>query len=576
MPIKNNSEAKTVNFLPKNLIIDTWQSLFPYYEDLKNRPINSKNELELWLKDRSDLEAFVSEDSSWRYIKMNIDTTNKQLEASFNFYVNEIEPKIAAFENTFNHKLVNSSFINELDKSKYHIYLRSIKNAMTIFREENIPLKTNLLEEAQQFGAISAKMTVEVDNETLTLQQANTHLKSTNRAKREEVYKKIAQRRLQDAQQLDDLFSSLLKKRHQLALNTGFSDYRDYMFVEMGRFDYTKQDCFNFHSAIAKEVVPVVNNLNLKRKEKLNITLLKPWDQLVDVEGKSPLKPVQTEEELIDKTIACVNKINPYFGKCLETMKETQHLDLESKQGKAPGGFNISLYKTGVPFVYMNSVGSHRDVITMLHEGGHAIHSFLSHPLPLMAFKDVPSEVAELASMSMELISMDFWDVFYTNEDDLKRAKKEQLEGVLTTLPWVALIDKFQHLLYENPTHTHEQRKETWLKLMDEFDSSILDWTDCEELKAYFWQKQLHLFEVPFYYIEYGMAQLGAIAVWKNYKNNPQQAINQYIEALKLGYTKPIAEIYETAGIKFDFSQEYIHELISFVKNELKKLETRD
>ena len=571
--ISSNSTSISRNFLPKKLSIDSWNTLAPFYEALKTRPINSKNDLEKWLKDRSELEAFVGEDVGWRYIKMNIDTTDEQLEKSFNFFVNEIEPKIAPYENSFNQKLIQSSFLDELDTETYFVYLRAIKKEMEIYRDENIPLKTQLTEEAQQYGAISAKMTIEIDGKTNTLQQASIYLKSTDRKLREEVYKKIAQRRLQDAQKLDDLFTSLIKKRQQLALNTGYENYRDYMFAEMGRFDYTKQDCFDFHNSIAKEIVPVINQFDENRKTKLKVTSLKPWDKMVDVDGKSPLQPTQSGAELMDKTIACFHNIHPYFGQCMETMKEMKHVDLESKVGKAPGGFNYPLNESGVPFIYMNSVGSQRDMITMLHEGGHAVHSFLSHPLALTAFKDVPSEVAELASMSMELISMDFWDVFYTNEEELKRAKREQLEGVLNTLPWVATIDKFQHLLYENPTHTLMQRKEIWKNIMDEFSSSVVDWSDCEDEKTYYWQKQLHLFEVPFYYIEYGMAQLGAIAVWRNYKNNPTKAIEQYMEALKLGYTKPIAEIYATAGIKFDFSQEYIHELVTFVKSELDKVE---
>lgn len=561
------------NFLPQQFSIDSWETLAPFYEALKTRPINSKNDLEKWLKDRSELEAFVGEDAGWRYIKMNIDTTDEQLEKAFNFYVNEIEPKIAPFENSFNEKLLKSTFLNDLDKETYYVYIRSIKNQFDIYREENIVLKTKLLEEAQKYGAISAKMTVEIDGKTNTLQQASNYLKSTDRKLREEVYKKIALRRLQDAQKIDDLFTSLIQKRHQLALNTGFENYRDYMFAEMGRFDYSKQDCFDFHNSIAKEIVPVINQFDENRKTKLKVTSLKPWDKMVDINGKQPLKPVTSGEELMDKTIACFQQIHPYFGKCMETMKAMQHIDLESKLGKAPGGFNYPLNESGIPFIFMNSVGSHRDVITMLHEGGHAVHSFISHPLALNGFKDFPSEVAELASMSMELISMDYWNVFYTDEEELKRAKREQLEGVLNTLPWVATIDKFQHQLYENPTHNLEQRAAIWKNLMNEFGSSIIDWTDCEDEQTYYWQKQLHLFEVPFYYIEYGMAQLGAIAVWRNYKKNPEQAIQQYMEALKLGYTKPISEIYATAGIKFDFSQEYIRELVGFVKSELKKLE---
>ena len=246
---------------------------------------------------------------------------------------------------------------------------------------------------------------------------------------------------------------------------------------------------------------------------------------------------------------------------------------MASKEGKAPGGYNYPLYESGIPFIFMNAVGSPRDLVTMMHEGGHAVHSFLSRDLKLASFKSCPSEVAELASMSMELISMDHWDVFYKNPEDLKRAKIEHLEDIVATLPWIAIIDKFQHWIYENPKHSVEERNQAWLEIEKEFSNGVTDWTGCEDSLKYSWHKQLHLFEVPFYYIEYGMAQLGALAIWRNYKLDPSKAIEQYKEALKLGYTKGIKEIYKTAGIEFNFSAEYISELADFLNTELESIQ---
>lgn len=559
-------------FLPENLVIDSWEKLSSYFEDLKNREINSVKELEKWLKDRSELEAVLEEDMAWRYIKMNIDTTNTDLADSFSFFITEIEPKIAPYTNSFNLKLVNSKFINDLDKETYHIYLRGIKKQIEIFREENIPLNTKLQEESQKYGAVSAAMTINYDGKELTLQQASNFLKNTDRKIREEVFYLINNRRLQDENELNTLYTELIKLRNQVAKNAGFANYRDYMFAALGRFDYEAKDCFNFHEAIEKEVVPVTNGFDVEKKQLLSVDALKPWDTAVDPTGKPALKPFEGGEELINKTITAFNRIKPYFGECLAIMKELKHLDLDSKKGKAPGGFNYPLHEIGVPFIYMNSVGSQRDLVTMVHEGGHAIHSFLTRNLALTGFKDTPSEVAELASMSMELLSMDYWDEFYTDETELKRAKKEQLEKALETLPWVASIDKFQHWVYENPMHTVEQRYAKWNDIMKAFGSNQVDWTGNEKALATLWQKQLHLFEVPFYYIEYGMAQLGAIAVWRNYKQNPDKAIEQYMAALKLGYTKSIKEIYQEAGIEFNFSQSYVKELVDFIKDELKKI----
>ena len=558
-------------FVPEDLVINSWNKIKSLFDNLVDREISSALELEQLMLDQSELSAVLEEDMAWRYIKMNIDTTDKELGEQFSFWIKEISPNTAPYSHKLNLKLVNSPYLKDLDQEKYRIYLRSVKKQIEIFREDNIPLFTTMEEKQQEYGAISAKMSIEVDGEKMTMQKAALLLKSTDRAKREAIYNKISSRRLQDEKVLDDLFDELISLRQQIAKNAGFDNYRDYMFAAMGRFDYTPKDCFNFHDAIAKEIVPIINSFEQKRKNKLGNESYKPWDTAVDVDGLPPLKPFDGGTELTDLSIECFNRLRPYFGECLSTMKAMKHLDLESKNGKAPGGFMYPLYEIGVPFIYMNAVGSQRDLVTMVHEGGHAVHSFLSRGLSLTEFKSTPSEVAELASMAMELLSMDHWDVFYDDAADLKRARLEQLEKALETLPWVASIDKFQHWIYTNK-HTAQQRKEKWLEISAELGNQIIDWEGNENVHANLWQKQLHLYEVPFYYIEYGMAQLGAIAMWRSYKQLGEQGLDNYMNALKLGYTKTIGEIYETAGIKFDFSASYVKELADFIKDELKKL----
>lgn len=563
---------KPRRFLPENLVIDSWDKLVGYFEELKNRTIDNTVDLENWLKDKSELEAVLEEDMGWRYIKMSIDTTDKELSDNFHFFLSEIEPNIAPYFNAYNKKLIDSPYIEELKGDGYATYIRKIKKELEIYREENIPLITKLKADEQKYGAIAAEMTVDIDGQQVTMQEATKQLKGTDRERRKDVYDKISKRRLQDKDELNALYTDLIRDRHQIALNAGFENYRDYMFAEMGRFDYTPQDCFDFHDAIAKTIVPIIDQFKNDRRQKLGLDVLKPWDNDVDPENKPALKPFHDGGELLEKSVKCFDHIHPYFGEKLAIMKEMGHLDLSSKKGKAPGGFNYPLYEIGVPFIYMNAVGSQRDLVTMVHEGGHAVHSFLSRDLPLTGFKSLTSEVAELASMSMEFITMDHWDEFYDVEEELNRAKKEQLEGALATLPWVASIDKFQHWVYENPFHSVDERENKWVEIMKEFSSSVIDWSDNEDDLKNMWQKQLHLFEVPFYYIEYGMAQLGAIAVWRNYKSNPTKAIEQYMDALKLGYTKTIGEIYETAGIKFDFSMSYVKELADFIDSELGKI----
>ena len=558
-------------FVPENLIIDSWDKIKFLFDNLVERKISSAAELEQWMLDRSELKAVLTEDETWRYIKMNIDTTNKELKERFSFWIKEISPNISPYSHKLNIKLIESPYLKELDQEKYRIYLRGVNKKIEIFREENIPLFTTMEEKQQEYGAISAQMSIEVDGEKMTIQKASLLLKNTDRKKREEIYNKISARKLQDENALDNLYDELISLRQEIAKNAGFDNYRDYMFAALGRFDYTPKNCFDFHDAIKKEIVPIRDILVENRKKELGYDNYKPWDTEVDVKGLTPLKPFEGGTELINLSAECFNRLRPYFGECLSTMKAMQHLDLESKEGKSSGGFMCPLDEIGVPFIFMNAVGSQGDVTTMVHEGGHAIHSFLSRDLSLKEFKWPPSEVTELASMSMELFSMDHWDVFYTNDDDLKRAKLEQLERVLCIFPMIMMLDKFQHWVYTN-NHTAQQRKEKWNELQSTFNNPIVDWRGYEEVRANSWQDILHLYIVPFYVIEYGMAQLGAIAMWRSYKKLGEQALDNYMDALKLGYTKTIGEIYETAGIKFDFSASYIKELADFIKEELEKL----
>ncbi len=560
------------HFLPEDFTVTTWDNLEPYFKNLLDRPVNAKADLEKWLHDMSELEAVVSEDACWRQIKMTCDTENKSLEEAFVFFVTEIQPKIQPYADKLNKKLVESPFIAELDKQKYFTYLRSVRKSIELFREENIPLQSELAVLAQQFGTIAGKMTVEVNGKEYTLQQAGKFLESHDRSLRESVYRKINERRIQDKEALNSLYTQLVQKRHQVAKNAGFDNYRDYKFKELGRFDYTKEDCFQFHEAVKQHVLPLVNIINERKKKKLNLTSLRPWDSEAEPEGVAPLNPFSTGSELLEKSIQCFDQVHPFFADCLRKMSEMKRLDLDSRKGKAPGGYNCPLAETGAPFIFMNAAGQMSDVTTMVHEGGHAVHSFLAHPLELTSFKEYPMEIAEVASMSMELFSMDAWDVFFNKEEDLIRAKEHQLERVITIFPWIATIDKFQHWVYENPSHTEEERAKKWMEILNEFSSSVIDWEGLEGYRTYAWQRQLHLFEVPLYYIEYGIAQLGAIGLWMQFRKDKSAALDNYMMSLQLGGTKTLPELYKAAGLVFNFSPDYIKQLMEFVKSEMDKL----
>ncbi len=557
-------------FLPEDFLVTSWENLKPYFDSLLSTDLTSAQVLRTWLRHRSELESVISEDMAWRYINMTRYTDNEAYSKAYQDFIENIQPQIAPVSDQLNRKAAASAFLKQLESViGFDIMIRNLKKEIEIFREENVPLYTEINTETQRYAQISGAMVVEVDNKEITLQQAAVFLMSTDRAKREEVYHKISVRRLQDKEVLDKLFTKLIQLRDQVASNAGFSNFRDYMFKALGRFDYTPQDCFNFHESIQLQVVPLLNNLAQNRKAQLKVSSLRPWDKAVDPEGRDALKVFENGKELTDKTIEVFGKLDPFLGQCLSIMKEMGHLDLESRKGKAPGGYNYPLSEIGVPFIFMNATSTLRDMVTIMHEGGHAIHNFLTRELELNDFKSTPSEVAELASMAMELISMEHWNVFFTNEEELKRAKREHLEDIIETLPWVATIDKYQHWLYENAKHTEAERKQHWNTIFDQFADTATDWSGLQEAKDYLWQKQLHLYEVPFYYIEYGMAQLGAIAIWRNYKANKKKGLEGYTNALKLGYTKSIPEVYKAAGIKFDFSKAYIKELMGFVRAEL-------
>ncbi|WP_442590357.1 M3 family oligoendopeptidase [Pedobacter sp. AW31-3R] len=562
---------KTRNYFPQDLEIK-WDNLSPVLDELLNREIGSVQELEQWLKDKSEVEAALEEDFAWRYIKMTCDTANEELVSSFQYFATEIEPKISPVANLLNQKLVASEFIDELDQDKYFVYLRAIKKSLEIYREENVAIFTNLQVAQQKYQATTGAMSVLINEQEYTLEQAANFIKDINRTIRQQAWETIQQRRLVDKDDLNMLFDELIAMRHQVALNAGFENFRDYMFQALGRFDYDAKDCYDFHEAIENEIVPILKEQAEKRAGLLGLEALKPWDMEVSTSGKPALQPFKNGAELIDKSIEAFTAIDPKLGQMLNIMKANNLFDVESRKGKAPGGYNYPLAETGAPFIFMNSAGALRDLTTMVHEGGHAVHTFLTAGLELNDFKHCPSEVAELASMSMELISMDQWEIYFDDAADLIRAKKEQLTDVLKTLPWVAVIDQFQHWIYTNPGHNAADREEAFKQIYTRFGAGFANWDGQEQEFGNLWQKQLHLFEVPFYYIEYAIAQLGAIAIWKNYKENPKKALEQYIEALSLGYTKPMNEIYETAGIKFDFSSHYIKELASFVKEELDKL----
>lgn len=550
----------------------TWEDVEPTFTKLLQRPIHSVQDLSTWITERSDLEAQLGETISWAYIQLSADNQSQSANQRYQYVIQEILPKLDPLDQALNKKLVESPYLNQLDARRYEIYLRNIQASVDLFQEENVALNTDVQLKTKEYARIFSQMMIGMDGKQMTLQQANTILEEPNRQRRRNIYHKINRRILQDTAQLDQLFDELLQKRHAIACNAGMENYRDYAFQELGRFDYTPADCHDFHQAVKAEVLPILNELYLTRKQNLKVTQLRPWDLNADTAGQAPLHPFKDTNELLQKGIQCLEQVHPEYAQIIRLIQKNGFLDLASRPGKRPGGYNMPLQATRMPFVFMNATNSLGDLRTFMHESGHAIHFFLTRDYPLLFDRKFTFEVAELAAMTMELLTMDHWHLFFPNEADLRRAKITQLEHVLKVLPWIATIDQFQHWLYTHPNHTQEERRAKWTESFHAFTPGVLDYSSLEQYIENLWHKQLHLFEVPFYYIEYGFAQLGAIALWRQYRENPEQAVAAFTRAMRLGNTRSIREIYAEAGIRFDFSQEYVRDLGTFVRGEMEKL----
>jgi len=556
---------------PENFKIDKWENLEIELKKLEGKKINSANSLEEFIKENTEFGNILSETMAKKYIAMTCNANNPKYSEEFNKFYAEIVSKVEPYSFRLKNKITGNRYFDEIDSEKYSHLKKLLKNEIELFREENIPLFIKEQELSNKYGEYFSELTVEFEGKKQTLTQMAKYNKNPNRELREKAWRLVFRRLEESKDNFEKLFDKLKGIRIEIAKNAGFDNYRDYMHKAKGRFSYTVEDIFEFHNSVKETVLPILEKIHKDRSKKLKLEKLRPWDMLVDLDGKI-LKPFETSEELINKSINVLNKIDEDFGEKLELMKNSKLLDLENREGKAPGGYNYPLNETGAAFIFMNSIGLHSDVTTLLHESGHAMHSFATANIEIGEYAETPSEIAELASMSMELITLDYLNEYYQDAEDVKKAKKEQLERTLDILPWVMIVDKFQQWIYTNPVHTVDERDQYFDSLMEEFSAGT-DWKGLENYRKIAWLKQLHIFEVPFYYIEYSISQLGAIAIYKNYKENKEKTIKEYKEFLKLGYSKDMKTVYETAGIKFDFSKQYIKELVEFIKKELDELQ---
>lgn len=560
-------------FVPEAVDLGDWAQVLPLFDQLEARVGRCRTaaELEQWLLDWSELSAALDEEGTRRYIAMTCHTEDAEAERAYLHFLEQIEPKAKPRHFELARCYLQHPLRLGLDRQRYAVFDRERQVQVELFRPENVPLETEEAKLAQQYQKLTGSLTVQFRGEEKTLPQLARYLEEPDRATRQEAWELGARRRLQEAERFDTLFDSLFRLRHQIARNAGFSIYTDYAFRARCRFDYSPADCLRFHDTIESEVMPLVRALQARRRQQLNLPTLRPWDLEVDPRLRPPLRPFATADELLNRIERIFDRIDGGLADQFRRLRQLRLLDLENRQGKAPGGYQSSLAEARLPFIFMNAVGLQRDVETLLHEAGHAFHALATQPEDLYAYRSAPLEFCEVASMSMELLGSEFLEEFYAPAE-AQRARRTLLEGIVRFFPWMATVDAFQHWLYGHPDHSRAERTATWLALMDRFGGEV-DWSGYEPERAHWWHRQLHIFLHPFYYVEYGIAQLGALQVWANARRDRAQALAAWQHALALGNSRPLPELFAAAGCRFDFGVETLRPLMRLVQDELARLD---
>ncbi|PED29527.1 M3 family oligoendopeptidase [Bacillus cereus] len=540
---------------------------------LLNKMISSKLDLENWLKEQSKVIWEIEEQLRSHYIAFQCNTDDEGIKDTFEHDQQFVKPLLKRYQNLLDNKYLESPFRMELDSNVYGLLDTKIKNAQKLFCEENIELEIQEDKLVTEYFEITGGLSAIWDGEEKTITELQSYLQDSNRDIRKKAKTIISEQFLSVEKELQNILNQLIEIRHQKAKNIQLENYRDYMFKKYERFDYSAIDCYELAESIRKYVVPLKDKIMLEKKEKLQVDTLRPWDVSAVTPDQKVLKPIANENDLIEKSTHIFNKLDVEFSALLNRMYKHNCLDLTSRKGKAAGGFCEYLPASQLSYIFMNLNYTQDDIITFIHEMGHSIHNELIKPLKLRQYIEIPAETAELASMTMELFSLNYWDTFYTDKKDLKQAKINFFKGVISYLPIMLIVDQFQHWLYENPIHTSEERNEKYLQLQKHYQSSVIHIDGYENWIATSWLPVLHIFEVPFYYIEYAIAQLGALQMYKQYKEDPKQTLENYKKALSLGSSQSIKEVYDAAGIRFDFSGETIKELMLFVEKELELLE---
>jgi len=559
-------------FLPTSVDLGSWAALEPHFDRLEaaGRACGTVGELERWLVDLGEVTSAIDEERARRYIAMTCHTEDPAAERAYLQFVEEVEPPMKPRMFALARLYSGHPVRGLLDTGRYGVLDRAKLLEVELFREENVALETEEARVAQQYQKLTGGLTVWFDGAERTVAQMGRYQEETDRTVREAAWRAVADRWLKEEEACDALFDTLRGLRARVAANAGFGDYREYAFKARGRFDYGPDDCLRFHDAIEEVVMPVVRRLQGRRRSQMGLDALRPWDTGVDPLGRPPLRPFTGTTELEEGGQRIFDRLDPALSGEFRRMRELRLLDLANRKGKAPGGYQYTLSEARLPFIFMNAVGLQRDVETLLHEAGHAFHALASRDEPLAPYRECPIEFCEVASMAMELLAADKLDEFY-GEAEARRARRTHLEGVVGVFPWIATIDAFQHWAYTNPSHGREERRAAWLALMDRFGGEV-DWAGLEPVRGCRWHRQLHVFIHPFYYVEYGIAQLGALQVWANAGKDAAGALARYRQALALGGSRPLPELFATAGCRWDFSKETLRPLLGAVEEELERL----
>lgn len=555
-------------FVAAEATFEQWPTAETFYKALWERPIESREALEAWLLDWSELDSCFVEEGTRRQIDMTCQTDDAEREQRFLDFIVNVKPHVEPWHHRLQQKFVAAAERFPLPPQRYEVLERSARNAIELFREENIPLKTEDEKLAQRYQKVNGGLTVEYRGKELTLQQLGRFLEEPDRTVREETWRLGTERVLGVRAELDGIYAQMVTLRDRIARNAGCRDFRAYMFRAMERFDYTPDDCLRFHDAIEAVVVPAMKRLNDVRRRKLGLNELRPWDMAVDPDHRPPLRPFETDEQLAAGCSRVIHRVSGELGRVFDGMRAKQLLDLGSRKGKAPGGYQATYDERRLPFIFMNAVGTESDVRTLLHEAGHAFHTWSCRHDPLLAYRHYPTEFAEVASMGMECLALPYLDEFYGTETG--RARKRFFEEIVGFFPWMARVDAWQHYVYTNIGHDLEACKDAWQKLTQRFSTGV-DWRGLETADRHSWHRKLHFFEVPFYYVEYGIAQLGALQVWLNSRKDYRQAVAWYCNGLTLGGSRPLPELFAAAGIQFDFSEKTLRPLIDAVMEEIER-----